>query len=55
MMQELMPEFFTQNSSEKNAEDNAGSTPDAENAPFGINLSEISQMMDMIQEFRKLN
>lgn len=51
MMQELMPDFFAQNASGGNS--GGSSTGNSEGNPFPFDLSELSQMMDMIQELKK--
>ena len=48
MLRDIAPEFFSQNNPDSSAENASG----ASDTPFGINWSDFSQMMDMIQQFR---
>ena len=50
IMQETMPEFFSGAGNSNNS--NGSSDTSAQNAPFGVNFSELSEMMDMIREFQ---
>lgn len=50
MMQEIMPDFFT-----NQPENQSGDNTDNTNSPFGMDLSGLSQMLDMIRELQNSN